>query len=311
MALGLVRVLRLHHFGFWQLELGKELLLRLGDHQPPGCNCVHRLLPQLSPLNLKGRFGPHLVHRPLAVGALARQRRRQSLAIGSAHAGALERPREGALRCHAPPLQGHLPALARRLEALALRRRRGEHAARLLAREHLPARRLRVPRNGAAGRAPVQGHAAAHAAAAVGAAAGARARDNDAPGALVLRLVQVLAVRDEPLHIALQVDLAVDLDLLVVVHHVGVSEEWTVGMHRKVRGAKPLVESATRRRRRVAEFGTKVETSPALQRHSRIERCAPGDAVSIEGGVLVPFSVRCKPYLTLIQIHGNPNDNLL
>jgi len=80
----------------------------------------------------------------------------------------------------------------------------------------------------------------------------------------VLRHLPVLAVRHEALHIALEVHLPVDLDLLVIPHALRVSHHWAVHADCSVRSPRPAYKALEFLWQRMIEVRPKIEGGPAI-----------------------------------------------
>mmetsp|Transcript_67287 Transcript_67287/g.194625 ORF Transcript_67287/g.194625 Transcript_67287/m.194625 type:complete len:228 (+) Transcript_67287:2362-3045(+) len=111
--------------------------------------------------------------------------------------------------------------------------------------------------------AMVQRRAAVGAGTAIGAVAVPGVGHDEGEGALVLRLIPVLAVGHEPLDIALEMHLAVDLHLLVAIQQLLVAEMWAIDAHHGHRHPWPSEARAGVARRSVGEL-LEDESRPAL-----------------------------------------------
>mmetsp|Transcript_108562 Transcript_108562/g.259152 ORF Transcript_108562/g.259152 Transcript_108562/m.259152 type:complete len:326 (-) Transcript_108562:1678-2655(-) len=148
----------------------------------------------------------------------------------------------------------------------------------------------------------------------VGAFRRTQAIHDDGPGTRVLAAVQILAVRHESLHIVLEADLSMDLNLLVDAHIVLVPDDRHVGPHLAVRHAGPGCEGpALEGGRLVGKVWTEVEAGAALERHRRVHRGALRDQIRPEarGLLLVPDPVRGEPNRPGVDVHGHAHHHVL
>mmetsp|Transcript_71164 Transcript_71164/g.117033 ORF Transcript_71164/g.117033 Transcript_71164/m.117033 type:complete len:646 (-) Transcript_71164:436-2373(-) len=146
----------------------------------------------------------------------------------------------------------------------------------------------------------------------VGAVGASEAVHANGPGAVALGHLQVLAIRHQPLHVALQAHLPVDLDLFVNRHVVGVANDGTIRPQLAIRHPGPS-RKARKLGCRMLEVGTKVEGRPAPQGHRGVQHLTFGNVLWPKGGRfgIVPLSIRGEPHLSCVNVDGHAHHDVL
>mmetsp|Transcript_43374 Transcript_43374/g.68763 ORF Transcript_43374/g.68763 Transcript_43374/m.68763 type:complete len:463 (-) Transcript_43374:544-1932(-) len=146
----------------------------------------------------------------------------------------------------------------------------------------------------------------------VGAVGASEAVHANGPGAVALGHLQVLAIRHQPLHVALQAHLPVDLDLFVNRHVVGVANDGTIRPQLAIRHPGPSCEGFTELGCFVFELGPKVKGGTAFEGHCGIQCSALGHHRRAEArlGLRIPFTVRGEPNLASVDVHGHTDHHL-
>mmetsp|Transcript_102955 Transcript_102955/g.297662 ORF Transcript_102955/g.297662 Transcript_102955/m.297662 type:complete len:247 (-) Transcript_102955:640-1380(-) len=135
--------------------------------------------------------------------------------------------------------------------------------------------------------------------------------DPQGEGALRLRPVAKLGVRNQTLDVALQIQLAMDLDLFVHAQHLRIPELGVVQALDAASSAGPRLEAASKFRHLVLKVRPQVDAGAPLDRHSRVERDTCGDLIGPENGRLVPSAIRRDPDGPFVQVNRDAHDDVL